>query len=237
MHEGHRQRMYERLTGKGKLKDHELLEMLLYSCLPRVNTNEVAHKLLDVFGSLSAVFQADFQKLQAVDGIGEKTAKQILLFGKIMDRILSYKEEPLPYATNYETLSNYLGVRFQRAQQEYVEIYSVRKSTGELKFCQRFTSDEADSVSIPPNEIAGFIATFKPREVILVHNHTFGSCSPSIADDDFTKRICLYFSLCGVNLLDHYIVSPLGVYSYNRHGRLDKMKEQCSAERVLRSMT
>ena len=237
MHEGHRQRMYERLAGKGKMEDHELLEILLYSCLPRVNTNEIAHKLLDAFGSLPAVFRADIKKLQAVEGIGDKTANQILLFGKIMDRIASYQEESLPHAMNYETLSNFLAVRFQRALQEYVEIYSVKKKTGELIFCQRFTSDEPDSVSIPAKDIADFIATFNPREVILVHNHIHGSCSPSAADNAFTKRIFLYFNLCGIELLDHYIVSPMGVFSYNRHGLMDKIRAQCSAETVLRSLT
>ena len=237
MHEGHRQRMYERLTGKGKMEDHELLEILLYSCLPSVNTNETAHKLLDAFGSLSAVFSADVKKLRSVDGIGEKTATQIYLSGRIMDRIASYKEEAMPYALNYETLSSFLRVRFQRALQEYVELYSVKKKTGELTFCRRFTSNEADCVSISANEIAGFIATFNPREVILVHNHTYGSCSPSAEDNAFTKRLYLYFSLCGIELLDHCIVSPTGVFSYKRNGLLEKIKKQCSAETVLGSLT
>ena len=236
MHEGHRQRMYERLTSKGKMADHELLEVMLYSCLPRVDTNEIAHKLLDAFGSLAAVFQADVQKLKAVEGIGEKTANQIYLFGRMMDRIASYKEEDVPYAYSYATFSHFLKVRFQRVQQEYVELYSVRKN-GALNFCQRFTSNDHESVSIAPDEIAGFISNFKPRQVILVHNHPYGSCSPSEADNAFTRWIFLYFSTSGIELLDHCIVSPTGLFSYDRHGLLNEIKEQCSAKRVLGSAT
>ena len=236
MHEGHRQRMYERLTGKGKMEDHELLEILLYSCLPRVNTNEIAHQLLDVFGSLSAVFRADVKKLKAVDGVGEKTANQIYLFGRLMDRITSVQEESFPYAANFETLACFLKARFQTALREYVEIYSVKKSSGELMFCRRYTSDKAESVSIPAAEIAEFIATFRPREVILVHNHAYGSCAPSIQDDEFTNQIYLCFSLYGVELIDHCIVSPTGVFSYERHGRLAEIRKQFSAERVLKGI-
>ena len=44
MHEGHRQRMFEKLKGGGELlAEHEVLEILLYNALPRVNTNPLPH--------------------------------------------------------------------------------------------------------------------------------------------------------------------------------------------------
>ena len=49
MHEGHRQRMYERLSRADGLQDHELLEILLFSAVPRKNTNPIAHELLSAF--------------------------------------------------------------------------------------------------------------------------------------------------------------------------------------------
>ena len=53
-HDGHRDRMFSRIQEYGVrcLEDHELLEVLLFYSLPRVNTNEIAHDLLDEIGSL-----------------------------------------------------------------------------------------------------------------------------------------------------------------------------------------
>ena len=69
MHEGHRQRMYDKLKNDDGLHDHELLEILLYNGLPRINTNLIAHELLNTFGSISGVLDADVDKLTAVKGV------------------------------------------------------------------------------------------------------------------------------------------------------------------------
>ena len=61
VHEGHRKRMRERFLNEGPkgFQDHELLEMILYYTDRRKNTNVDAHKLLDEYGSLSMLFEAD----------------------------------------------------------------------------------------------------------------------------------------------------------------------------------
>ena len=71
LHSGHRARMREKLKDNGSFPPHELLEMLLTYSLPRINTNELAHKLINRFGSIDAVLSADMDALEEVDGIGE----------------------------------------------------------------------------------------------------------------------------------------------------------------------
>ena len=53
------------------MSDHNLLELLLFYSIPRVDTNETAHRLLETFGSLEGVFRADLLKLTSVIGVGE----------------------------------------------------------------------------------------------------------------------------------------------------------------------
>lgn len=236
MHEGHRQRMFERLEGDGKLEDHELLEILLFYSLPRVNTNEIAHNLLDSFGDLSSVFDADVQKIKTVDGVGEKTARYLFLIGKLIKRISAAQPDDLPYAYSYESFSDFLKQRYRSVQQEYAEIFAVKKN-GELIHCRKFTSEELFRVDIPASEISAFIASFHPHDVILVHNHICGSPNPSKEDEFFTKKFCLYLDLCGIRLLDHYIVSPGGVYSFMREGRMEEIYRTCSAQNILKRLT
>ena len=52
-HDGHRDRMRERIekSGISSLQNHEILEYLLYAFIPRKNTNDIAHALIDKFGS------------------------------------------------------------------------------------------------------------------------------------------------------------------------------------------
>ena len=70
-HDGHRMRMRERIamTGTGPLQDHEVLEFLLFSFVPRKNTNEMAHALMDRFGSFAGVLNADASELEKVPGM------------------------------------------------------------------------------------------------------------------------------------------------------------------------
>ena len=70
-HDGHRQRMRERIASDGirSLHDHEVLEYLLFPFVPRRNSNEIAHRLMEKFGTFSEVFNADAADLAAVAGM------------------------------------------------------------------------------------------------------------------------------------------------------------------------
>ena len=72
LHQGHRERMRERIAQQGfeSLADHEALEVLLYLTNPRKNTNVMAHALLKRFGSFSRVLDAEEEELCKVEGVG-----------------------------------------------------------------------------------------------------------------------------------------------------------------------
>lgn len=79
LHGGHRERLrcrYEK-EGLSAFEDHVILELLLFECIPRMDTNPIAHRLLERFGSLKRVFSASRKELCQVKGIGPKTAEKI----------------------------------------------------------------------------------------------------------------------------------------------------------------
>ena len=91
LHQGHRGRL--RLKAKKDirlLEDHELLELLLFHCIPRQNTNEAAHRLIKNFGCFRRVFDADLQQLQEVYGIGENSA---IFLRAISETISRYSQD------------------------------------------------------------------------------------------------------------------------------------------------
>ena len=85
LHEGHRQRLKERFikNGLSDFEDHNVLELLLFYSVPRSDTNELGHKLLKKFGSLSNVFDAPVDELCKVEGIGLHSATLIKLIPEL----------------------------------------------------------------------------------------------------------------------------------------------------------
>lgn len=74
LHDGHRQRSKRRYLALGAegMEDHQLLELLLFYAIPRQDTNETAHRLIQRFGSLQGVLHAAPEELTSVEGVGEK---------------------------------------------------------------------------------------------------------------------------------------------------------------------
>lgn len=85
IHEGHRKRLresYIKSNGSDALRDHQLLELLLFYAIPRRDVNPLAHRLVNRFGSLRGVLEASFSEL-AEEGVSQSTAILIKLVGDI----------------------------------------------------------------------------------------------------------------------------------------------------------
>jgi len=97
-HEGHRERMRERFASNGfdNYRPHEVLEQMLFYALPRVNTNEIAHDLLEGGRDVIDVLYLDRKELIKTYGIGEKAADYIRsIIPRVSDMILrQYRELP-----------------------------------------------------------------------------------------------------------------------------------------------
>ena len=232
MHEGHRQRMLERLeSAEGSLQEHELLEILLFNAIPRKNTNELAHRLLSAFGSLRAVLGAEMAELKAVPGVGESTAAYLRIIGIFYARA-QLKEPDLPSAFSFAAFRPFLIERFEGAREEYVELYSLDGKDC-VKNVRRFSSEKSFQASVDPKEISRFLVEAKPAAMVAVHNHITGPATPSREDDDFTAQLEILCSMHNVSLRDHIICSPEGVYSYFLSGKLNELSARYSIGNVL----
>ena len=108
---GHRARLRARFLNAGPdaLADYELLELLLFTVLPRKDTKPLANKLINQFGSFAEVVAADKDKLLAIDGLGDSAVAGLkavqagavrMLRAGVMDRpVISSWEELIDYCT------------------------------------------------------------------------------------------------------------------------------------------
>ena len=231
LHRGHRERMVQKiLASPNGLLDHELLEVLLYGSLPRVDTNAIAHKLIQMFGSIEGVFSASLDQLRSVKGIGDKTATNIFVVGVIAKKInlSNSKKVKNSLEANKKDLINYFK---NETVERSIVILLDEKFVKLTTLIYGGTNKNTASLSVA--EIVNAIALHKPRYAILAHNHLSGVLTPSAQDDFTTKKINLVCDLNGVNFVDHVIVCKDKFFSYRNEGRLDYIKEHASLENVI----
>ena len=96
MHENHRDRMRKRFLRDGldHFEKHEVIEMLLFGLIPRRNTNDIAHRLIDRFGSIAGIIDAPYSEIIKVKGIGEKGAISLKFFSEFIRIYLLDQADP-----------------------------------------------------------------------------------------------------------------------------------------------
>lgn len=233
MHEGHRKRMYEKLKNGDSLYEHELLEILLFNAFQRKNTNPIAHALLDAFGSIAGVLNAEVDELCAVEGVGESVALYLKCIGECTKKAVSLEKPGAVCLKNYEDFRRFVCARMRGKTAEALELYCLDKS-GKVKKISSFSSNEQSKVQVDADRVAKIISAVKPYGLIIAHNHLSGSSLPSENDDRFTMEVQLMCSINGVSLYDHCIyASDSNVFSYFSSGKIDAIKRSFSFDKLV----
>lgn len=233
LHTGHRERMINRfLANPDVLPEHELLEILLFGAMPRKDTNPLAHRILRAFGDLKAVFNASVSDLMSIEGVGKRIATEISVIGKIFRIIENKKQTESEYWTSFYTVKKEIVKLFNTFVDEQFIIVLL---TAKMKKIVHLSFEDKNKSSVTADipEIVQMFAVHKPKCAIVAHNHPSGNSSPSEADDFTTKKLFMLCQLHGVDLLDHVIVTNNDVFSYERSGLLDEIKEQCDFKKIL----
>ena len=208
MHSGHRERLKKKFIkyGADSLETHELLELLLFYGIPRKDTNELAHVLINTFGSLPQVFDAPINRLLKINGIGESTAVLIRLVSKL-SRVYAEK--------NYETNN-------KRLKKEQIEKIILNKFIGRIKehvvlalfdakrnlmFCDVISQGSFGSTGVHTRDIIELALKFNATKAIISHNHPSGIALPSREDIETTVELKNALKLIEVKLVDHIIVA------------------------------
>lgn len=208
LHEEHRKRVRKEFLEHGFNDDvaaHKLLEMLLFFSIPRRDTNEIAHLLLDEFGSISGVFEAEISDLLKVKGIGENSAALIKLILPLLRRYQSEKVSLKHKYTNMDEIFDFLIKKYFGYKSE-VFMVTCFDNDGYMISCDKIGEGDMSSVGVSLREIVQVVLKRNAACVVISHNHTSGNALPSTADIEMTKSIKVALQHIGVKLLDHVIV-------------------------------
>lgn len=208
LHDGHRDRLRKRYLEEGL--DHftevQVLELMLFYCIPRKDTNELAHRLLDRFGSLSQVLDTRPEDLMQVEGIGENAALFISLFPSVARYYDTNQAQRMTILKDVDECGQYLLGYFKNRTNETVFLLCL-DAKRKVLCCQMVGEGSVNSAGVPIRRIVEMALAANATTVVLAHNHPSGLALPSREDVMTTRRLAAALDGVDVILADHLVIA------------------------------
>lgn len=218
LHSGHRERLRKRFlkTGFESFQEHEILELILFYALPRVNTNEISHRLMEKFGSISAVLDADIAEIAEVKGLSESSA---LLLKLLRDLSCKYALSNHPYIkfSSHDEINKYLSDYFSSINSEICLILNVTPQF-ELLNSVSLPSHKIISNEVSIREIAEIAINNGLHRIIIGQNHPNKPPLPSEEDYIVTRILTESLLPLGIEIYDHIICGGRKTFSMRNNG-------------------
>ncbi len=211
---GHRQRIREKIEecGLAALHDHELLEYVLFSFIPRKDTSTLARTLINDFGDLQGVLSATPLELKRYKDMTEAAAQFIPMIPEFYARATSKR-----LLTNGTSVSPYLVVQYlysqlAHLQHERIVFIAIDKHNRFLR--AKGIDGGTASADFTMAQVASFTLSSKAHTIVVGHNHPMSTELPS--DDDLKATASIFYCLegLGVNFADHIIVAGDNYFSF-----------------------
>lgn len=208
VHDGHRDRLRQSYLEHGlmSMNDINALELLLFYAIPRRDTNEIAHRLLERFGRLEGVFSATAEELQEVEGIGETAAVLLTLIPEIMKKSRISKAREICQIRSSDDAGAYLLPYFLNERDEVLYLLCLDTKRTVI-CCAEMGRGVVNSVDTGIRRIVEKALKVRASSVILAHNHPDGIALPSREDEVFTRTLYNALETVGIRLEDHIIVA------------------------------
>lgn len=223
IHAKHRDRCKDQLLSGGygdATPPHLLLEMLLFYAIAQKDTNELAHQLLDRYGTLENLFNAPANELLEIDGVGKHTAALLKLFPIIQRRVLADDTEKTNIFNDYSQVGEFLVKKLFGLTTEHIVVMCVTNG-GKLMLYKDMGEGSFGNVAVTSGKIFTAITGYESTNVILCHNHPGGVAEPSQVDIESTKGIVNTLGAVGINVMDHVIVSGNKYFSMSESNRFN----------------
>ena len=222
---GHRERLRQRfLAAPDTLPDYELLELLLSSVIPRVDTKPLAKALIDEFGGFGEVLSTPVSVLEAFPRVGKaKLSAAAAAYLKVAEqsarRLARLAIHDRPILTKWDQLLDYCNMVMGRlATEQFRLLFLDRKNVLVADELQQ--QGTVDHTPLYPREVVKRALELNASALIMVHNHPSGDPTPSRADIDMTRQVRDALKSVGITLHDHLVIGRKGHTSFKSLGLL-----------------
>lgn len=218
---GHRERLRTRfLTGGHKpMPEYEILELLLFNAIPRIDVKPLAKRLLAAFGDLNGVVAASEHRLLQVEGATDRVYLQLRIAEAFAQRMARAKVLERNVLTSWDDLIDYCRTSMAHRETEQFRILFLdRKNT--IIADEEQATGTVDHVPVYPREIVKRALELNAGAIILVHNHPSGDPTPSQEDIQMTQQIDAACKTISVAIHDHVVIGKEEEYSFRGSGLL-----------------
>jgi DNA repair protein RadC len=220
---GHRKRLKERFTESIKaqstsaIPDYEIVELLLFYCLPRRDVKQLAKEILSEYGSFTNLLTADFETLLKDIKIPQNFLTLIKTINEASLRMLKEKSKEKTVLSSWQSLLDYCKVAmgFESKEQFRIIFLDQKNKIIADEIQQKGTVDETP---VYPREVVKRALFLNASSVIVAHNHPSGDASPSKADIEITEQIEKALNAVDIKLHDHLIIAKDKHFSFAGNG-------------------
>lgn len=203
----HRKRVKDRFRKEGleNFDERYVLELLLFYCVPRKDTRELAIRLLEHFGSIVQVLDATPEELERVDGVGEGISTFLALRREV-ERYYRIKQDanPVEPLLSVEDFGKSLRAKFIHQRNEVVYVLCLDAKC-KLISCLLVGEGSVNSANISIRKIVEICLNANATSIVLAHNHPGGLAFPSGDDIQTTYRLAQALSTVDIHFVDHLI--------------------------------
>ena len=220
LHAGHRARVRQRFLTDGldSFQDHEVLEFLLFYAVPRRDVNEMAHMLIDRFGSLPGVLDATEEELCTIPGVGPHIAHFLNLIPEVMVQLSrhAYTEET-PVLNGPKSLARIIARRCPDCPEGHL-LLILTDAVRAVMAIRPYDSFEA----VTPKEIAAQASNARAAAAVLVERVADCTVLPPADRLQAVRALAAQMRVLEIPLTDYYTVDHLGntPHSFARSGQL-----------------
>ena len=209
IHDEHRMRVRADFFRNGideNTPPHKVMELLAFFGIPRKDTNEMAHVLINRFGSVSAVLDASPEQLMSVPGVGEHSAAFFHMLPQLFKIYTLEKKRHPKIFGSMEEVGEFLVDKYMNIDEEVFALTSLSKR-GKLLSFDILERGDIDSVGVSIRKLVKKAIDKNSGCIVISHNHPGGIALPSSEDLVITEQVSQAVNAVGIPLLDHFIIT------------------------------
>ncbi len=225
-HSGHRQRVIKKYLeyGLSSFSEHEVLELILFFSIPRRDTNEIAHKIIDEFGSLENVLEASPEDFVNIEGVGEHSVALLSLFRAVYEYKNTKLYDKRVYFKNTFDIGMFCLKYFSQHNDESAILLAM-DANFQLKKVSVISEGTVNQTAFYPAKIMKIALNLRAPLVVIAHNHPNGNVQPSGPDITLTKELNELLLSARIELMDHIICNDQFFTSLRERGYFDEKIE------------
>jgi len=215
------ERPREKLIQRGvdALSDAELLAIFLRTGVKGKSAVDLSRELLDEFGGLRQLLEADCQEFCQAHGLGTAKFAQLQAVLEMGRRHLQATLQRGSALESPQAVKNYLATKLRHQHREVFACLFLDNKHRVIEYEELFYGT-INAASVYPREVVRKALQYNAAALILTHNHPSGIAEPSLADERITQKLIEALSAIDVRVLDHLVIGDGEAVSFAERGLL-----------------